>query len=50
MTVQEFILKLSQEGRAWAALVLPLLAAWHCPPPAWGKKGTPDGRDNPGST
>lgn len=42
MSLSEFIIKLSQEGRAWLALLMPLLmtflAGWHLPQPSWMKK------------
>jgi hypothetical protein len=41
MTQAEFILELSKEGRAWAAMLhLPALSAvvfWHLPQPKWVK-------------
>jgi hypothetical protein len=37
MTVQAFLLALSKEGREWAQLILPVIAAWHLPQPNWYK-------------
>jgi len=37
MTSQEFIIKLLEEGREWAKLLLPALLALHIPAPSYGK-------------
>lgn len=42
MNWQEFILKLSAEGRGWAHMAMPvltaLIAGWHLPQPSWVKE------------
>lgn len=54
MNCGDFILKASEEGRAWVTLltqpsllkvVLPMVLAWlhgwHCQPPPWARKSPP---------
>jgi hypothetical protein len=38
MSLKEFVLKLSAEGREWFQLLAPILAAWHLPPPKYMTK------------
>jgi hypothetical protein len=38
MSFQEFVLKLSAEGREWFSLLAPIIAAWHLPAPKYMAK------------